>query len=211
MKYTQENFRKFKKGLKAVALTCAFTFANSASAQVVWLFEEVGNDVRATASGSFALDYTSNSSNGNLDETVFGNNTLVSTSAAAGRRFTSNSGFGTAIPGLTYNFSSDDGPINGTFSFGTSSKNLLWDERYGETTLVAGTAINTRFLIPNVTLDTVFAGSNLQAQGDNVTVWTSSSNPSDMVQIFRGAAVPEPSGTSLIGLGVLGLIARRRR
>jgi hypothetical protein len=182
--------------------------APAAQAGVVWTFTEVGADVVATASGSFSVDIARSGDQFFADYNDGGSDKLIHISGTS--HYAANlAGTSPGVAGLS---APDAG--NGTGIFGQAYGYLYWDsalsiDEGSGLILKAGTDISS-----STTVTVTWSGkdlSNIITGGLTTTpvlAWTRDGVPSDTIHYV---AVPEPATMSLLAIGGIALIRRRRR
>ncbi len=166
----------------------------SSEAAVTLTFEQVGNNVTATWSGSYNVPF-------NLTIQGGGPFTpLVNEVAVLGipESFYKITGGGTAtVTGLINRPASYVGTV-----FGFAFADVFLPSGVEEEVLYSP---NGTFTFENMTLSSLGATSF-----NNTLAYTGSGNIGSNQQVFFTTAIPEPSSAVLAGLGVLGLIRRKR-
>lgn len=190
---------KLTKRISLPILSCVVLALNSQSqAQVNVEFSQVGSDVIATWTGSLDAGnwlqdqvYTDQIFAGN--QNLFNNDgpTEVYTGGAATSTSLNNTGTLISQSGVSFGFSTF------IFFFTGVDDNLA-----------------PASSIYNFNYQQQFAGTTLAELGadnfNNTLAWTSSAGGNNTIS-YSTAGVPEPSSTALIGLGLISLIAHRRR
>lgn len=184
---------KYKK-MGLAAATCMLLGVNSSEAAVILTFQQVGNDVTASWSGSYLLPSTAFSASGSPAAEI----TSTSVVAISGSTFNVSSQAGSAVSS-SLTLISADLYVGDTFGF-TQSTLFLPIDATGEFS-PTGT-----FTFLNRTLSELGAGSF-----DNFVAFVGTGNVGGDREIrFNTVSIPEPSSIFLIGLGTVALVFRRK-
>lgn len=193
-----------KKQYLLPALSCvALLTASPSHAAVMVTFEQVGDDVTATWSGSLNPG-SFNRSDFNIDSRTFATSTeLIRITPGPNYRFQGGTASPTTLTGATFG-----NPISsGAYStFGFTGTQFYTDQIPG---LLTGdeldfTGTNSVFTYSNRTLSQIGAENF-----DNTLAWTSSAGGTNTVSYTT--IIPEPSSALLITSALAGLLLRRKR
>ncbi len=202
---------KFKQWFVAFVLVLAV--ASISNASVVINFNQVGNDVVATGSGSIntsALQVTGGAQVAGMLAywSVFGNEGSAMGIGPRNQIFslqylnmTGPNSFNTQVFGSTFSASSGTGDRIGLFA-GTQTEVLFLDANYE-----SGALLTTSSTWANTTIDALYL-----KPGTYSYTWGSDTNADFLTVNINGpAAVPEPSTYALFSLGLGGLALWKRR
>lgn len=197
----------------ALVLSSALAFASSAHAQIMWeVVEDLdGSGVTITKTGQFTTDMTGVlSPSGALFATAGtfvdpANTPRVGYRQEPDRYYRIFNGTTTPFGDLTINLSDFDSVSSNTQIFATINAEILWPDELGPTLTVAeSAAISIELRKDTGTITDLFGPAYSRfSPSQNLVVQGSNS--------IGISFVPEPSSALLVGLGSLGLLARRKR
>ena len=194
----------------AAASIAFLGLAQQADAGVTWLASDTPGGLVLTTTGS--IDTTKIPSRYNSEDQstpisgVWVDNSTIVFSSTASAWVLNDAGFASGSDCWVAGTVFDSAPVTKGFGFSTTA--IGWEKSYGERPVDLTPDSTMRY--SGLTIATAF-GSNLDA--GPVLLWTSgtAAAPGSETISVALAAVPEPSSSALLALGVIGLVARRKR
>ena len=193
-----ENMMMTKLRKMGLAAACMLLGTHAAEAALVLTWDQVGNDVKATWSGTYQVPNSGSGTSAVLGGVNIGSDILFGYGEANFRTIYPNQGIATptslvSAPG-TY--------VGDTFGFwGWNGGNLI-NKEGGQGTLFA--PVGT-FTFTNTTLAAMGAASF-----NNTLAWTGHNNVGESAKVYY-ETVPEPSVASFGLLGLSAILLQRRR